>query len=248
MPAAWDAETAKQRAIERHRHVRAGMQIAASVVVLCLIGGAVYGVLRKSGGSSSSAASSTIQRVAGGAVHHSDSTVQSTTTTLQQKPIIKQPPIGALALQLRGNVGPADCSHASLHLVSVNGVLVAVNPPEKQPAVMHVPGAGQTPCVGVGTAFATAWSGVVTNVSIRAIPGSNPRSGPVHLVFSLTAGGVDDQTAFNEAAAGKLTIAVIGQGVDLGTAVVTKGRVVTITAAPLTALFVREQFLPPKHS
>jgi hypothetical protein len=115
---------------------------------------------------------------------------------------------------------------------------------------MQVPSVAGQPssCIAVGHAFATAWSRDVASVAVKAISGATGSGAPVHLVFSLTRGAVSDAATMKAALARKVTVVVIAQGVDVGTVVIGKPSLVTLTVAPLIATFLREQLLPHQHT
>lgn len=224
------------------------------MLVLGLIGAGVYGLTRP-GTTTSSASKGTVALVP--ATHHAATSLAPTTTLPSARPTVKPPPAGALALQLRPVTRAAGCSNVGKRkFVSIDGSLVAVNPATAKPTVMQVPTVSGQPntCIAVGPAFATAWSGDVTDVAVQAIAGTTvptattATGAPVHLVFYLGSGAVNDPTTLSEAMDAKVSVVVIAQGVDIGTAVVTKRSFVTITAAPLVATFIREQLLPRQHS
>jgi hypothetical protein len=248
MPVAWDADSSKQRAIQRHRRIRVSARAAAAVLVIGLLGGGVYAALGSRGSPSDSAGRSSA--TATSALHAGPAKSTTTTTTVPPPTTtVAQPPPGAFSLQLRSITGAASCSlKTKLGVVFNNGTLELVNPSASKVAVMQVPNSDA--CIAVGPAFATPWSGNVTGVSVQAITGSGapPSSSSVHLVLGLKPGAVDDATTLDEAVAGKLTVAVLGQGTDYGTAVVTKHLIVTLTVSPLLATLVREQLLPPKRT
>jgi len=250
MPAAWDADSSKQRAIQRHRRIRVSARAAAVVLVIGLLGGGVYAAIgtRGTSGSNSEAALKSAATTTQG-VSHSGSTIPATTTTTRPPAgtIAAQPPAGAFSLQLRSITSSASCSDKTkLGVVFNNGTLELVNPPAGKIAVMQVPNSDS--CIAVGQAFASPWSGNVTAVSVQAITGAGapPSTSAVNLVLSLKAAAIDDRTTLADVLAGKATVAVIGQGTDYGTAAVTKHLVVTLTVSPLLATFIREQLLPSK--
>jgi hypothetical protein len=254
MPASLDVEDSRRRAIRRQRHVSFGARAAAAVMVVALVGGGAYLVvgstINGSGGSSSAASTSLAQLPPAAG---DTGTLHSPPTTLPKPKAVEQPPAGALVLQLRSTAGPVSCSEKTpIGVVFKDGTLQRVDPSPTKPAVMQVPG-GSGVCIEVGAAFATAWSGDVIDVSVRAITGpdapTSTASGvPVHLVFTLEPAAIADAATMSSALAGRLTVSVIGQGADLGTATVTKGSVVTLTASNFVATLLRELLLPHKAS
>jgi anti-sigma factor RsiW len=238
------AEISKQRTIRRQRQVQIVARAAVTVLVAGAIGGGLYKVIRSSHGGSSSAGSATPFRA--GPVPGGSTTTPSWSNSKSMKP----PPPGALALQLRADTGQTRCSEVGrLGEVAVDGKLVVVNPAASKPAVVRLPVAAGQPkmCIGVGPAFATAWSADISQVTIEPALGSSTpatttsAARKVDVVVALASNAVTDSVTLDEALHRRLTVEVIAQGVDLGTAVVTRGPVVTLAVGQSVATFLRDQ-------
>jgi len=231
----------RRRAIRRQRHAEALTR--AAVIVLCLgaVGGGLYGVIRSSHGGTSASA---MREASLGKAAHNAAGTSHPKGAVNPNELVKQPPRGTLALELRPRTGPAPCSELRRQTLSVEGSPVVVNPAAGKAAVMQVPIAAGQPrtCIGVGPAFAIAWSADVSQVTIRAISGSGTPAGgavsTVDLAVALAPDAVTEPAILQEALKGMLTVEVIAQGVDLGTATITKGPVVTFAVSRLLATFL----------
>jgi len=243
MPQSWDAEQSKRRALARHRQLRVATRAAVVVLILGALGGAGYAVAHSYAGRSG--ASSAATSMVAGSPHYG--TTGTGPNSTQPSSTVVQPPIGTFALQLRGEIGPAPCSRVASHVDEVNGELIVVNPPAGQSAVMALPSAAGQPgtCVSVGPAFATAWSGDVSKVTVTptaASPPATAAAGPVvDVTIGLKSGAVSDEARFQAAVGGRLTVEVIGRGTDYGTAVVEAGQVFVLRVSKSVVTFLTEQ-------
>jgi len=238
--------------VRRHRRVGVAARAAVGVVILGALGGTLLAVV-PSHHRPLSATNTTAARVTTTSSHVAILPSRSTPTTVPKAGTAPAPPASALALQLRPQLGSASCTKLVRHLESVNGVLVVTNPPATDAAVMATPqSTAQAPsCINVGSAFATAWSGDVTHVSIAPAgsastsSSSSASSGPAYdVVIEVSPGAVTDAKDLSRAEAGLATTAVIAQGIDLGTATLAKGPVITLLVSQSVATFLNQQLRP----
>jgi hypothetical protein len=235
-----DTQSAKRRA-SRYRHHQLVAKAAAAVLIVGAVGGGIYGLIRADDNSSSSASAGRAAFPAQRGVLPSPKSTPAS-----------RPPLGAFVLQLRTSTGRAPCSKAlQPEVESIGGTRVVVDPPAADAAVMYVPAAaGQAKtCIGVAPAFVSLWSADISQVTIEPVagprvPASTPAAGPaVDLVVALAPAAITDSSTLEKALKGELTVEAIAQGVDLGTAKVTKGPVATLTVSRSAAASLRDRLL-----
>jgi hypothetical protein len=126
----------------------------------------------------------------------------------------------------------------------VNGSLVRVNPPADNAAIVQGPVVAGKPtaCFAVGLVFATAWSGVVSKVTVTPRPGTpSAAGGGVDVTITLTARALSNPVRFESGAAGHFTVAVILQGSELGTATLRTGWVIVLPASRSVGTLIARQ-------
>jgi hypothetical protein len=231
---AFELLSEKRHASRRYRHHQLVSKAAIAVLILGAVGGGIYGMIRMDRSQSASAERSGFPP---------QNALGSPKSTASQPP-----PLRAFVLQLRASTGSAPCAKAFRPEVeSIGGTPVVVDPPAAKGAVMQAPAAvGRVKtCIGVGPAFASLWSADVSRVTIERASGPGvPAAGPAFdIALALAPTAVTDSPALEQALKGELIVEAIEQGVDLGTATVTKGPVATLTVTHSVATFLRNRLL-----
>jgi hypothetical protein len=211
---------------------------AAVVLVLGALGGGLAVVLGSNPSAPSTAgpqitSTTGVKGIKGGPSH-------TATTTASGGPVQAVPAVGALELQLRRETGPSSCTNVTpQRIATVNGTLKLLNPLATSSPIVRLPGpSGSTPkCVSVGPAFAILWSGNVTRISL--LPST--ASSTVDVVIDVAPSGLATAASLNGAEGSADAIEVVGQGMDIGTAVITNGAVITVPVNKSEASFLEKK-------
>ncbi len=236
------------RSVDRRRRPNVALRAAAVVVIAGALGGTVVALLPSHHRPVPTAIGTTVTTTT------SHVTTKSGHSTPPPTQAAANPPATALSLQLRPRLGSASCTKLARHLESVDGVLVAASPSASAGAVMALPtSTPQAPaCVNVGSAFAIAWSGDIARVTVKplsptSVSTSAPAGNLVQVVIDLKSRAVTSISGLTAAENAETTTDVVAQGIDLGTAVVSIGPVVTLTVTQSVATFLQDQ-LATHHS